>query len=74
MPHVASWDVEKAVLMLQQDASSEDVMAACGVGAKPLQLLRRCMRFLDEGMDETKTAARVPCSLAHVQRVKAAMA
>lgn len=70
----ASWDVEKAVAMLRTDASSEDVMDATGVGAKPLQLLRRCVRFLDEGLDVEAVAAKVPCSLAHVQRVKEAMA
>lgn len=71
---VASWDVEKAVAMLRTDATAQDVMDATGVGAKPLQLLRRCVRFLDEGMDVETVAAKVPCSLAHVQRVKAAMA
>lgn len=71
---VASWDVEKAVAMVQADASNADVMDATGVGAKPLQLLRRCVRFLADGLDEEAAAARVPCSLAHVQRVKAAMA
>ena len=70
---VASWDVEKAVAMLRTDATVQDVMDATGVGAKPLQLLRRCVRFLDEGMDAEAVAARVPCSLSHVQRVKAAM-
>jgi hypothetical protein len=70
---VASWDVEKAVTMLRQDASAQDVMDATGVTAKPLQLLRRAMRFLSEGMAVETAAARVPCSLAHVQRIKAAM-
>lgn len=70
---VASWDVEKAVTMLRTDATAQDVMDATGVGAKPLQLLRRCVRFLDEGLDVETVAARVPCSLAHVRRVQAAM-
>ena len=74
---VASWDVELAVKMLMDgrvNRTNEEIMEATGVTAKPLQLLRRCVRFLAEEMDETETAARVPCSLAHVQRVKAAMA
>lgn len=70
----ASWDVELAVKLVQAGRTHTEVMDATGVGAKPFQLLRRCVRFLSEGMDETDTAARVPCSLAHVQRVKAAMA
>ena len=69
----ASWDVEKAVEMILADASTEDIMAATSVGAKPLQLARRAVRFLQDGMDVDATAARVPCSLAHVQRIKAAM-
>jgi hypothetical protein len=69
----ASWDVEKAVAMVLASASPEDVMDVTGVTAKPFQLLRRAMRFLGEGMDVETTAARVPCSLAHVQRIKAAM-
>lgn len=70
---VAAWDVEKAVAMLLVDASAQDVMDVTGVTAKPLQLLRRAMRFLGEGMDAEATAVRVPCSLAHVQRIQAAM-
>lgn len=70
----ASWDVEKAVTMVQADASSDAIMDATGVGAKPLQLLRRCVRFLADGLDAEAVAVKVPCSLAHVQRVKAAMA
>jgi len=69
-----SWDVEKAVAMILAGASSEDIMAATSVGAKPLQLCRRAVRFLREGMDVQSTATRVPCSLAHVQRIKEAMA
>lgn len=69
----AAWDVELAVKMIL-DGRTDEVMAVTGVGAKPLQLLRRAMRFLGEGLSEVDTAARVPCSLAHVQRVKAAMA
>lgn len=69
----ASWDVEKAVAMILADASTEEIMEVCKVGAKPLQLARRCVRFLTDGMDVEATAVKVPCSLAHVQRVKAAM-
>lgn len=69
----ASWDVEKAVEMILADASTEDIMAATSVGAKPLQLARRAVRFLQDGMDVDAAAARVPCSLAHVRRIKAAM-
>lgn len=70
----ASWDVEKAVAMILADASSEDIMAATSVGAKPLQLCRRAVRFLREGLDVQSAATRVPCSLAHIQRIQEAMA
>lgn len=69
----AAWDVEKAVAMVLASASPEDVMDVTGVTAKPFQLLRRAMRFLGEGLDAEATAVRVPCSLAHVQRIQAAM-
>jgi hypothetical protein len=70
---VAAWDVEKAVSMVQDGRLSQEIADVTGVGAKPLQLLRRAMRFLSDGMDVDAAAARVPCSLAHVQRIKAAM-
>lgn len=70
----ASWDVELAVKMILDSRPVDEVMDATGVTSKPLQLLRRAMRFLGEGLDAEATAVRVPCSLAHVQRVQAAMA
>lgn len=69
----AAWDVELAVKMLLDERTPEEIMNATGVGAKPFQLLRRTMRFLGEGLDASATAVKVPCSLAHVQRVRAAM-
>jgi hypothetical protein len=64
----ASWDVELAVKMIL------DGQTPTFVTAKPLQLLRRCVRLLQQDLDVETVAARVPCSLPHVQRVKAAMA
>lgn len=71
----AAWDVEKAVGLIQDGRTPAEILQAVdGLSAKPLQLLRRCVRFLSDGLDVDATAARVPCSMEHVQRVKAAMA
>ena len=73
---VASWDVEKAVRLLADGRTDEDVLAAVdGLGAKPWQRTKRAVRLLAEipfPTDE-EVSGKVGQSAAHVARVRAAM-
>jgi hypothetical protein len=70
---VARWDVEKAVAMILDGRTDAEIMDVVAVTEKPLQRTKRCVRMLQSGMDASTVATTIPLSLAHVQRVQAAM-
>jgi hypothetical protein len=73
---VASWDVEKAVALIEDGRTDVDVLATVdGLTAKPLQRTKRAVRLLaeDASRSDVEVATVVGQSAAHIARVRAAM-
>jgi uncharacterized protein YerC len=74
----AGWDVEKAVAMIVDGKSDQEIMEVVeGIGnVKTLQRNRRVVKLLQAGMtpEDIKAEVTPPMSLAHITRVQAAMA
>lgn len=74
----AGWDVEKAVAMILDGKSDQEIMDVVeGIGnVKTLQRNRRTVKLLSSGVtpEDIKADTKPPMSLAHINRVAAAMA
>lgn len=73
---IASWDVEKAVRMILDGRTDEDVLATVdGLGPKPLQRTKRAVRLIQGSSEVTdaSVASTVGQAETHIARVRAAM-
>jgi hypothetical protein len=69
---IAAWDVEKAVRLIADGRTNEDVAEAVGTNAKAIQRTRRALTLMDEMTDEEiVTTMKNSISAAHVARVRA---
>lgn len=72
----ASWDVEKAVALIEDGRTDADVMDVVdGLTPKPLQRTKRAVRLLieDASRSDEEVGKTVGQSAAHIARVRAAM-
>jgi hypothetical protein len=72
----ASWDVEKAIVLLADGRTNEEIAETVGTNAKAVQRTRRAVRLLTE--DASRTDAEIgtiaALSAAHIERVRKALA
>lgn len=72
----ASWDVEKVVALILDGKEDAEITSAVELGAKTLQRTRRVVKLLQADMtpEDIKAEINPPMSLAHITRIRAAMA
>lgn len=70
---VATWDVEKAVAMVLDGKSNNEIAEVLGVNYKSIQKTSRCVQMLKADVDVDEVSRVIPLSRAHVLRVQAAM-
>lgn len=70
---VATWDVEKAVAMVLDGKTNNEIAEVLGVNYKSIQKTARCVQMLKADVDVDEVSRVIPLSRAHVLRVQAAM-
>lgn len=68
----AAWDVEKAVRLLADGRTNEEIASTVGTNTKAIQRTKRAGRMIEDGMADAEIATTVGVSVAHVARIRAA--